>query len=105
MNDDPVFKALADPTRRLLLDRLYERDGRSLTELESDLAMTRFGVMKHLRVLEDAGLVVTRRSGREKHHYLNPMPIRLIHDRWIDKYTELRVSALADLKHKLEETA
>ena len=88
MNDDPVFKALADPTRRLLLDRLYERDGRSLTELESDLEMTRFGVMKHLRVLEDAGLVVTRRSGREKLHYLNPVPIRLIHDRWIDKYTE-----------------
>ena len=105
MNDDSVFKALADPTRRLLLDRLYERDGRSLTELESDLAMTRFGVMKHLRVLEDAGLVVTRRSGREKLHYLNPVPIRLIHDRWIDKYTERRVSALADLKHKLEETA
>jgi DNA-binding transcriptional ArsR family regulator len=95
MNDDPVFKALADPTRRILLDRLYERD----------LAMTRFGVMKHLRVLEDAGLVVTRRSGREKLHYLNPVPIRLIHDRWIDKYTERRVSALADLKHELEETA
>ena len=105
MTDDPVFKALADPTRRLLLDRLYERDGRSLTELESDLEMTRFGVMKHLRVLEDAGLVVTRRSGREKLHYLNPVPIRLIHDRWIDKYTERRVSALADLKSELEDTA
>ncbi|TML62480.1 MAG: helix-turn-helix transcriptional regulator [Actinobacteria bacterium] len=105
MNDDSVFKALAHPTRRLLLDRLYERDGRSLTELESDVEMTRFGVMKHLRVLEDAGLVVTRRSGREKLHYLNPVPIRLIHDRWIDKYTERRVSALADLKHELEETA
>ena len=105
MNDDPVFKALADPTRRLLLDRLFERDGRSLTELESDLAMTRFGVMKHLRVLEDAGLVVTRRTGREKLHYLNPVPIRLIHDRWIDKYTERRVSALADLKRELEDTA
>jgi len=105
VNDDSVFKALADSTRRLLLDRLYERDGRSLTELESDLEMTRFGVMKHLRVLEEAGLVVTRRSGREKLHYLNPVPIRLIHDRWIDKYTERRVSALADLKHKLEETA
>jgi DNA-binding transcriptional ArsR family regulator len=104
-DDDRVFKALADPTRRLLLDRLYERDGRSLTELESDLAMTRFGVMKHLRVLEDAQLVVTRRSGREKLHFLNPMPVRLIHDRWIDKYTERRVSALADLKHELEETA
>src|SRR3989454_12404717 len=103
MPDDPVFKALADPTRRLLLDRLYERDGRSLTELESDLEMTRFGVMKHLRVLEDAGLVVARRSGREKLHYLNPVPIRLIHDRWIDKYTERRVSALAELKTELEE--
>jgi DNA-binding transcriptional ArsR family regulator len=105
MDDDPVFKALADRTRRLLLDRLYERDGRSLTELESDLEMSRFGVMKHLRVLEDAGIVVTRRSGREKLHYLNPVPIRLIHDRWIDKYTERRVSALADLKHQLEESA
>jgi len=104
-DDDRVFKALADPTRRLLLDRLYERDGRSLTELESDLEMTRFGVMKHLRVLEDAQLVVTRRSGREKLHFLNPMPVRLIHDRRIDKYTERRVSALADLKHELEETA
>jgi DNA-binding transcriptional ArsR family regulator len=104
-DDDRVFKALADPTRRLLLDRLYERDGRSLRELESDLEMTRFGVMKHLRVLEDAQLVVTRRSGREKLHFLNPMPVRLIHDRWIDKYTEHRVSALADLKHELEETA
>ena len=104
-DDDRVFKALADPTRRLLLDRLYERDGRSLTELESDMEMTRFGVMKHLRVLEDAQLVVTRRSGREKLHFLNPMPVRLIHDRWIDKYTERRVSALADLKHELEETA
>jgi DNA-binding transcriptional ArsR family regulator len=106
MNDDDlVFKALADPSRRLLLDRLYERDGRTLTELESQLEMTRFGVMKHLRILEDAGLVVTRRSGREKLHYLNPVPIRLIHDRWIDKYREHRVSALAELKTQLEETA
>jgi DNA-binding transcriptional ArsR family regulator len=105
VDDDRVFKALADPTRRLLLDRLFERDGRSLGELEADVAMTRFGVMKHLRVLEDAGLVVTRRSGREKLHFLNPVPIRLIHDRWIDKYTERRVSALADLKNRLEETA
>src|SRR4051794_27456434 len=102
-DDDRVFKALADPTRRFLLDRLFERDGRTLTELESDLEMTRFGVMKHLRVLEDAGLVVTRRKGREKHHFLNPVPIRLIHDRWIDKYTEHRVAALADLKTELEE--
>ena len=105
VDDDHVFKALADPTRRHLLDRLFEREGRTLTELESELEMTRFGVMKHLRVLEDAGLVVTRRSGREKLHYLNPVPIRLIHDRWIDKYTERRVSALAELKTELEETA
>jgi DNA-binding transcriptional ArsR family regulator len=104
-DDDHVFRALADPTRRLLLDRLYERDGRTLTELESQIEMTRFGVMKHLRALEDAGLVVTRRAGREKLHFLNPVPIRLIHDRWIDKYTEHHVSALADLKHELEETA
>jgi DNA-binding transcriptional ArsR family regulator len=104
-DDDPVFKALADPTRRHLLDRLFARDGRTLTELESELEMSRFGVMKHLRVLEGAGLVVTRRSGREKLHYLNPVPIRLIHDRWIDKYTERRASALADLKNELEETA
>ena len=102
-DDDRVFKALADPTRRLLLDRLFERDGRTLTDLESGLEMTRFGVMKHLRVLEDADLVVTRRSGREKLHFLNPVPIRLIHDRWIDKYRERRVSALADLKHELEQ--
>jgi DNA-binding transcriptional ArsR family regulator len=103
MNDDDlVFKALADPTRRLLLDRLYARDGCTLTELESEVQMTRFGVMKHLRVLEDAGLVVTRRSGREKLHFLNAVPIRLIHDRWIDKYTERQVSALADLKAELE---
>ena len=105
MDDDHVFKALADSTRRHLLDRLFERDGRTLTELESELAMTRFGVMKHLRVLEDAGLVVARRDGRQKLHFLNPVPIRLIHDRWIDKYTEHLLTALADLKHELEETA
>jgi DNA-binding transcriptional ArsR family regulator len=87
-DDDRVFKALADPTRRLLLDRLFERDGRTLTELESELEMTRFGVAKHLRVLEEANLVITRRSSREKLHFLNPVPIRLIHDRWIDKYTQ-----------------
>jgi DNA-binding transcriptional ArsR family regulator len=102
-DDDRVFKALADPSRRLLLDRLFTRDGRTLTELESELAMTRFGVMKHLRVLEDAGLVVTERRGREKLHFLNPVPIRLIHDRWIDKFTERRVTALTDLKRQLEE--
>ena len=102
---DRVFKALADPTRRHLLDRLFVQDGRTLSDLESDLDMTRFGVMKHLCVLEDAGLVVTRRSGREKLHFLNPVPIRLVHDRWIDKYTEHRVSALTDLKRKLETSA
>jgi DNA-binding transcriptional ArsR family regulator len=103
VDDDGVFKALADPTRRHLLDRLFQRDGRTLTDLESELQMTRFGVMKHLRVLEGAGMVVTRRSGREKLHFLNPVPIRLIHDRWIDKYTERHVSALTDLKTALEE--
>src|SRR5687768_14434774 len=97
-----VFKALADPSRRFLLDLLFERDGRTLTELESELTMTRFGVMKHLKVLEDAGLVVSRKAGREKLHFLNPVPIRLIHDRWIDKYTERRITALVDLKHELE---
>jgi DNA-binding transcriptional ArsR family regulator len=100
-----VFRALADPSRRFLLDLLFERDGRTLTELESELAMTRFGVMKHLKVLEEAGLVVTRRSGREKLHFLNPVPIRLIHDRWIDKYTERNVTALLDLKTELEQTS
>jgi DNA-binding transcriptional ArsR family regulator len=103
-DDDRVFKALADPTRRFLLDLLFSRDGRTLGELEAEVEMTRYGVMKHLRVLEEAGLVVTRKSGREKLHFLNPVPIRSIHDRWIDKYTERQVSALADLKTKLEET-
>src|SRR5438552_11234920 len=102
-DDDLVFRALADPTRRGLLDRLFERDGRTLTELESEIEMTRFGVMKHLRILEEARLVVTRKVGRRKLHYLNPVPIRQLHDRWIDKYTERRVSALADLKTTLEE--
>ena len=101
---DRVFKALADPTRRFLLDLLFSRDGRTLTELESELEMSRFGAMKHLRVLEDAGLVVSRRSGREKLHFLNPVPIRLIHDRWIDKYTQRQASALAELKTELETT-
>ena len=105
MDDDLVFKALADPTRRSLLDRLFERDGRTLTELEARLEMTRFGVMKHLRVLEGAGLVVSRRRGREKLHFLNPVPIRQIHDRWIDKYRAREVSALLDLKTSLEDTA
>ncbi|QXJ26072.1 metalloregulator ArsR/SmtB family transcription factor [Actinomadura graeca] len=103
-DDDAAFKALADPTRRFLLDLLFSRDGRTQGELESELEMTRFGVAKHLRVLEDAGLVVTRRSGREKLHFLNPVPIRLIHDRWIDKYTERPAAALAGLKRELEQT-
>ena len=102
---DAVFRALAGPTRRRLLDSLFREDGQTLGALEARLPMTRFGVMKHLRVLEEAGLVTTRRRGREKLHFLNPVPIRLIHDRWIDKYTEHRVSALAELKARLEETA
>ena len=102
-DDDRVFKALADPTRRFLLDLLFQRDGRTLTELESELEMTRFGVAKHLKVLEEADLVIARRSGREKLHFLNPVPIRQIHDRWIDKYTERHVTALVDLKKALED--
>ncbi|MGH9081891.1 MAG: ArsR/SmtB family transcription factor [Acidimicrobiales bacterium] len=102
MDGNRVFKALADPTRRFLLDLLFEREGRTLSELEAQVDMTRIGVMKHLRLLEAAGLVVTRRSGREKLHFLNPVPIQLIHDRWINKYTERQVSALADLKTELE---
>ena len=98
-----VFKALADPTRRFLLDLLFDRDGRTLTELESQVAMSRFGVMKHLRVLEDADLVIVRRAGNAKLHFLNTVPIRQIHDRWINKYTERHVSALLDLKHQLEQ--
>jgi DNA-binding transcriptional ArsR family regulator len=101
--DDEVFKALADPSRRLLLDRLFERDGQSLVELQADLPMTRFGVMKHLRVLEDAGLVTTRRVGRVKLHFLNPVPIRLIHDRWISRYALPIVARLSALKSELEE--
>jgi uncharacterized protein YndB with AHSA1/START domain/biotin operon repressor len=100
---DTVFKALADPTRRKLLDKLFKRDGQSLSELEKRLAMTRFGVMKHLRVLEDAGLVVTRRRGREKLHFLNAVPIRQLHDRWIDKYAAPMAALLTGLKADLEE--
>ena len=102
---DEVFKALGDPTRRELLDRLYERDGQTLSALESRLPMSRFGVMKHLRVLEDARLVVTRRRGREKLHYLNPIPIRLVYERWVSKYAEPWASALTGLKRELEEEA
>lgn len=103
MDDETVFRALADDSRRLLLDRLFERDGQTLTELESALpSMTRFGVMKHLRVLEAASLVTTRRVGREKHHYLNPVPIRRVHDRWLDKYRIRAADALNDLKAFME---
>jgi uncharacterized protein YndB with AHSA1/START domain len=102
-DDDAVFRALADPSRRLLLDRLFERDGRTLVELQSGLPMTRFGVMKHLRVLEEVGLVVTRRRGREKLHFLNPVPIRLVHDRWVSKYTEPWAATLSNLKHRMED--
>jgi uncharacterized protein YndB with AHSA1/START domain len=101
---DEVFRALADPTRRSLLDELFREDGQSLSALEARFAMTRFGVMKHLKQLEEAGLVVTRRQGREKLHFLNPVPIGLVHDRWVSKYTEPWVAALSDLKEKLERT-
>jgi DNA-binding transcriptional ArsR family regulator len=102
---DEVFKALADPTRRELLDELFREDGQTLSALESRLPMTRFGVMKHLRVLEDAGLVATRRRGREKLHFLNPVPIRLIHERWVSKYAEPWAATLTGLKRELEEEA
>src|SRR3954467_2885353 len=99
---DDVFRALADPTRRSLLDELFEEDGQTVSALEERLPMTPFGHMKHLKVLEGAGLVVTRRRGREKLHFLNPVPIRLIHDRWVSKYSEPWVSGLTGLKDELE---
>jgi uncharacterized protein YndB with AHSA1/START domain len=101
---DTVFRALADPTRRSLLDELFREDGQTLSALEGRFPMTRFGVMKHLKQLEEAGLVVTRRHGREKHHFLNPVPIRLVHDRWVSKYAEPWAAALSGLKHTLEAT-
>jgi DNA-binding transcriptional ArsR family regulator len=100
---DAVFKALADKTRRSLLDELFESNGQTLSALEARLPMTRFGVSKHLRVLEDAGLVVSRRRGRVKLHFLNPVPIRLIQDRWVSKYTEPWAAALTGLKSELED--
>src|ERR1051325_4907977 len=100
---DAVFKALADPTRRSLLDALYEEDGQSLSALERRLPMTRIGVMKHLRVLEEAGLLTTKRRGREKLHFLNPVPIRLVHDRGVSKYAEPWAARLTGLKRQLEE--
>ncbi|MCW2966879.1 MAG: ArsR family transcriptional regulator [Solirubrobacteraceae bacterium] len=99
---DEVFKALADPTRRGLLDELFEDDGQTLTALEERLPMTRFGVMKHLRVLEEAGLVVSKKRGREKLHFLNPVPIRLVHDRWVSKYAEPWAAGLSELKTRIE---
>ena len=102
-DEDAVFRALADPTRRHLLDQLLEHDGLTQTQLEADLPMSRFGVAKHLTVLEEAGLITFHRAGREKQHFLNAVPIRAIHDRWIGKYTEQRVSALTDLKRRIED--
>jgi uncharacterized protein YndB with AHSA1/START domain/DNA-binding transcriptional ArsR family regulator len=99
---DTVFRALADPTRRSLLDELFREDGQTLRALEERFEMSRFGVMKHLKQLEEAGLVVTKRHGREKHHFLNPVPIRLVHDRWVSKYAEPWAAALSGLKHRLE---
>ena len=101
---DAVFKALADGTRRSLLDELFREDGQTLSALEERFAMTRFGVMKHLKQLEEAGLVVTRRRGREKLHFLNPVPIRRVHDRWVSKYAEPWAAGLSDLKNRLEST-
>jgi uncharacterized protein YndB with AHSA1/START domain len=101
---DEVFRALADPTRRSLLDALFEQDGQTLGSLEQRLPMTRFGVMKHLRVLEEAGLIITRRRGREKLHYLNAVPIRLVHDRWVSKYAEPWAATLSELKTRLEDS-
>ncbi|MDQ1492777.1 MAG: hypothetical protein QOJ23_5291 [Actinomycetota bacterium] len=99
-----MFRALADPTRRSLLDELFRQDGQTLSALEERFSMTRFGVMKHLKLLEDAGLVVTRRRGREKLHFLNPVPIRLVHDRWVSKYAEPWAAGLSGLKERLEKT-
>lgn len=100
---DAVFRALADPTRRRLLDELFRQDGQTLSALEERFPMTRFGVMKHLKQLEAAGLIVTRRRGREKLHFLNPVPIRLVHDRWVSKYAEPWAATLSGLKSRLEE--
>jgi uncharacterized protein YndB with AHSA1/START domain len=102
--DDDVFRALSDPTRRALLDELFREDGQTLTALERQFPITRIGVMKHLRVLEEAGLVVTQRRGREKLHFLNPVPIRLVHDRWVSKYAEPWAAGLSGLKNRLEAT-
>src|SRR6266705_411927 len=99
---DDVFRAMADPTRRALLDELFRQDGQTLSALEARFSMSRFGVMKHLKLLEEAGLVVTKRRGREKLHFLNPVPIRLVHDRWVSKYAEPWAASLSALKQRLE---
>lgn len=103
MDEDKVFKALADPSRRLLLDLLYQKNGQTLTQLEAHLNMTRFGVMKHLHLLEEAGLITTRKIGREKFHYLNPVPIQMVYERWVSKYAQPWTQTLVNLKHVLEE--
>ncbi len=106
MDDDKVFKALADPSRRLLLDALFERDGQTLTELYAPLApaMTRFGCMKHLQLLQDAGLLTTHKRGREKHHYLNPVPIQMVYERWVSKFSQPWTERMTAIKHLLEES-
>ena len=101
---DKVFKALADPNRRELLDRLFVENGQTLADLCVGLGMTRQAVTKHLAMLEAANLVSTKRCGREKRHYLNPIPIAEIYDRWINKYERHRVDALIDLKQSLEDS-
>jgi DNA-binding transcriptional ArsR family regulator len=102
MNEDAVFRALADPSRRALLDRLYARNGQTLGELCQGLEMTRQAVTKHLTILEEASLVATRRQGREKLHFLNPVPINAIAERWISKFEQARLTALSALKQSLE---
>src|SRR3977135_2228524 len=102
--DEAAFRALSHPVRRRILDHLFEQDGQTLGQLEARFEVTRCGVMKHLRVLEEAGLVVTRRRGREKLHYLNSVPIRLVHDRWVSKYAEPWAAGLSELKDRLERT-
>jgi DNA-binding transcriptional ArsR family regulator len=102
---DEVFRALAAPARRKLLDELFRKDGQTLSALERKLPMTRFGVMKHLGVLEEANLILTRKRGREKLHFLNPVPIQLIHDRWVSKYAEPLAATLSGIKQELEEEA
>lgn len=103
MEHDAVFKALSDESRRMLLDLLFLKEGRSLTELEEHLPMTRFGVMKHLKVLKEAGLVTTRKQGRETLHFLNAVPIQMVYDRWVSKYSKGWARSLTELKYDLEE--